>query len=87
MWALAKQTRGSLQNFVMMLGLDFIPSDQIGHMSFNGLRRRVLTCDKMKTKTRMHKPSVALDPKHCVSASGAPILSFSQLESCVLEYL
>jgi hypothetical protein len=60
----------------MLLGLDFMPSDQIGHMSLNGLRRRVATIDKTQTRTRMHEPSVALDPKHQVSAIGAPMLSF-----------
>jgi hypothetical protein len=29
-WALAKQTCGSLRNSVMLLGLDFMPPDQIG---------------------------------------------------------
>jgi hypothetical protein len=63
-WALAKQTCGSLQNYVMLLSLDFMPPDQIGHMSLNGLRRRVATHDKNQTKTRMDEPSVALDPEH-----------------------
>jgi hypothetical protein len=71
----------------MLLGLDFMPSDQIGHMSMNGLRRRVATHDKTQTGTWMDKPSVALDPKHQVSASGAPTLSFRQPENCLLEYL
>jgi hypothetical protein len=60
----------------MLLNLDFIPSDQIGHMSLNGLRRRVATIDKTQTGTRMHELSVALDPEHQFSAMGAPTLSF-----------
>jgi hypothetical protein len=73
----AKQTCGSLQKSVMLLSLDFMPPDQIGHISLNGLRRRVATRDKTQTGTQMHKPSVALDSEHRVSASGAPTLSFS----------
>jgi hypothetical protein len=46
----------------MPLGLDFMPPDQIGHMSLNGLKRQVATHDKTQTKTRMGEPSVALDP-------------------------
>jgi hypothetical protein len=46
----------------MPLGLDFIPQDQIGHMSLNGLRRRVAIHDKTQTNIRMGKPSVSLDP-------------------------
>jgi hypothetical protein len=46
----------------MLLGLDFIPLDQIDHMSLNGLRRRgVETHDKTQTGTQMHESSVALD--------------------------
>jgi hypothetical protein len=45
----------------MLLGLDFMPPDQIDHMSLNGLRRRVATRDKTQTETQMHEPSVALD--------------------------
>jgi hypothetical protein len=45
----------------MLLGLDFMPLDQIDHMSLNGLRRRVATRDKTQTGTQMHEPSVALD--------------------------
>jgi hypothetical protein len=52
----------------MLLGLDFMPPDQIGHMSLNGLRRRVATIDKTQTGTQMHEPSVALDPEHRVSS-------------------
>jgi hypothetical protein len=61
MWALAKLTCGSLRKSVMLLGLDFMPPDQIDHMSLNGLRRRVATHDKTQTGTQMHEPSVALD--------------------------
>jgi hypothetical protein len=60
----------------MLLGLDFMPSDQIGHMSLNDLRRRVATIDKTQDETQMHELSVALDPEHQVSAIGAPTLSF-----------
>jgi hypothetical protein len=45
----------------MLLGLDFMPPDQIGHMSLNGLRRRVATHDKTQIETQMDEPSVALD--------------------------
>jgi hypothetical protein len=55
----------------MLLGLDFMPPDQIGHMSLNGLRRRVVTIYKTQTRTRMHEPSVALDLEHRVSSFGA----------------
>jgi hypothetical protein len=71
----------------MLLGLDFMPSDQIGHMSLNGLRRRVATIDKTQTRTQMHEPSVALDPEHQVSAIGAPTLSFHRPKNNLLEYL
>jgi hypothetical protein len=53
-----------LTNSVMPLGLDFMPPDQIGHMSLNGLKRRVATHDKTQTETQMGEPSVALDPEH-----------------------
>jgi hypothetical protein len=86
-WALAKSTCESLRNFVMFLGLDFMPPNQIGHMSLNGLRRRVATRDKNQTRTQMEKPSIALDLEHWVSASGAPPLSFRRLENRLLEYL
>jgi hypothetical protein len=67
----------------MLLGLDFMPPDQIGHMSLNGLRRRVATIDKTQTETRMHEPSVALDPEHLVSTIGAPTLSFRRQKQFV----
>jgi hypothetical protein len=53
-----------LQNFVMLLGLDFMPPDQIANMSLNGLRRRVATRDKTQTGTQMDEPLVALDLGH-----------------------
>jgi hypothetical protein len=59
-----------LTKLVMPLGLDFMPPDQIGHMSLNGLKRRVATHDKTQTETRMGEPSVALDPEHWVSTRG-----------------
>jgi hypothetical protein len=71
----------------MLLGLDFMPPDQIDHMSLNGLRRRVATRDKTQTRTQMHEPSVALDSEHQVSASGAPTLSFRRPKNNLLEYL
>jgi hypothetical protein len=45
----------------MLLDLYFIPLEQIGDMSLNGLRRQVATRDKTQTETRMDEPSVALD--------------------------
>jgi hypothetical protein len=56
----------------MLLGLDFMPPDQIGHMSLNDLRRGVETRDKTQTRTQMDEASVALDLEHWVSSSGAP---------------
>jgi hypothetical protein len=58
----------------MLLGLDFMTPDQIGHMSLNGLRRQVATIDKTQTETRIHKMSVALDLGHQVSIIRAPTL-------------
>jgi hypothetical protein len=60
----------------MLLGLDFMPLDQIVDMSLNGLRRRVATHDKTQTRTQMDELSVALDLGHQVSSSGAHPLSF-----------
>jgi hypothetical protein len=54
----------------MLLSLDFMPPDQIGHMSLNGLKRRVATCDKTQTRTRMGEPSVSLDLENWVSTNG-----------------
>jgi hypothetical protein len=45
----------------MLLSLDFMPLDQIDHISLNGLRRRVETRDKTQYETRMHGSSIALD--------------------------
>jgi hypothetical protein len=58
---------GSLHNFVMLLGLDFIPLDQSSDMSLNGLRRRVSTRDKSQTKTQMDELLIAIDLGHRVS--------------------
>jgi hypothetical protein len=74
-WALAKQMCGRLQNSIILLGLDFMPLDEIVNMSMNGLRRLFSTCDKTQTRTWMDEPSVALDMGHCVSDIGAPPLS------------
>jgi hypothetical protein len=52
-WALAKEMYESLWNSVMLLGLDFIPLDQISNISPNDLRRRVATCDKNLTGTQI----------------------------------
>jgi hypothetical protein len=70
----------------MLLSLDFM-LDQIGHMSLNGLMRRVATIDKTQTGTRMHEPSISLDLEHHVSAIGAPTLSFHLPKNNLLEYL
>jgi hypothetical protein len=86
-WALAKQTCGSLQISVMLLGLDFMPPNQIGHTSLNGLRRRVATHDKTQTETRMDELSVELELEHRVSASQAPLLSFRRPKNHLLEFL
>jgi hypothetical protein len=68
-------------NYVMLLGLDFMPRDQINHMSLNGLRRRVATIDKTQNMTQMHEPLVALDPEHLFSTIGAPTLSFVDMKT------
>ncbi len=88
-WNLSKQNCGSLQNSIMMLDLDFMPSDQIGHMSLNGLRRRVATIDKTQTQTgtRIYELSVALDLEYLVSTIGAPTVSLCQPKNNLLEYL
>jgi len=72
MWALAKQTCGSLQKSIMLLGFDFVPPYQIGHIFLNGLRRQDSTRDKTQIKTRIDELLVALDPEHQVLASEAP---------------
>jgi hypothetical protein len=71
----------------MMLGLDFMPLEQIVNMSQNGLRRRLATRDKTQTETWMDKPSVALDMGQRVLASGAPTLSFYFPDNYFLEDL
>jgi hypothetical protein len=71
----------------MLLVLDFMPLDQIGHISLNDLRRRVASHNKNQNETWMHELSVALDPKHRVSAIGAPTLSFCRPKNHLLEYL
>ena len=48
----------------MLLGLDFMPPDQIDHMSLNGLRKQVATIDKTQIETLMHESLVALDLEH-----------------------
>jgi hypothetical protein len=60
----------------MLLGVAFMPADQIVNMSLNGLRRQVATHDKNQIGTRMDEPSIALNLGHQVSASGSPFLSF-----------
>jgi hypothetical protein len=52
-WDLAKHTCGSLWNFVMDLGFDFMLLDQIANMSLNGLRRRLATRNKTLTEPQM----------------------------------
>jgi hypothetical protein len=44
----------------MMIGVDFMPSNQISNMSLNGLRRRVANHNKTKTRTHMDEPSIVL---------------------------
>jgi hypothetical protein len=60
-WALAKHNFSSLRKSSMLPSLDFMPLDQIDHISLNGLRRRVETHDKTQSGTQMHGSSVALD--------------------------
>jgi hypothetical protein len=55
----------------------FYAPDQIGHMSLNGLRRRVATHDKTQIKTQMGEPSVALDLRTRFQLVGPLSLSFS----------
>jgi hypothetical protein len=50
-WALTKQMCESLQNFVMILNLDFMPPNQISNMYLNDMRRRVATHDKTLIET------------------------------------
>jgi hypothetical protein len=64
-----------------------MPPDQIADISLNGLRRRVVTRDKTLTRIQMDESSVTLDPGHCISSIGAPLLSFCCLENHFLEDL
>jgi hypothetical protein len=48
----------------MSLSLDFMPPDQIDHMSLSGLRRRVATRDKTQTKTQIDELSIVLDSEN-----------------------
>jgi hypothetical protein len=86
-WNLAKNMCGSLQNFLMLFGLDFIPSDQIANMSLNVLRRQVTTRDKTLTGPQMDELSIKLDSRHLVSARGTPLLSLFFLENHLCEDL
>jgi hypothetical protein len=63
-WALAKQTCGSLRNFVMLVSFDFMTPNQISNMSLNDLRRRVANHDKTQIETGMDEVLVALDLRH-----------------------
>ena len=55
-----------LMESIMLLDLYFIPLEQIGDMSLNGLRRRVATRDKTQIETRMDESLVELVLKHWV---------------------
>jgi hypothetical protein len=65
----------SLQNFLMLLNLDFMPPNQIANMSLNGLRRQVATHDETQIGTWIDKSSVVLDLGHRVLTSGDSPLS------------
>jgi hypothetical protein len=54
-------------------------------MSLNDLRRGVANHDETLTKPYMGEPSVALDLRHWVSASGAPPLTFHFPKNHLLE--
>jgi hypothetical protein len=58
---LGKNTCGSLWNSIMLLGLDFMPLDQILNVSLNGFRKQVATHHKTLTRTQMDEPSIVLD--------------------------
>jgi hypothetical protein len=58
----------------MLLNLDFMPPDQIGHMSLNDLKRRVATRDKTQIETQMGEPLVALDLEHQFSTGGGSVV-------------
>jgi hypothetical protein len=84
---LGKTDLWSLRNSIMTLGLDFMPPNKIGYMSLNGVRRRVVTRDKTKTRSQMDEMLVELDPDHPVLASEAPPLSFHPPKNPLCEYL
>ena len=63
---LEKQMYESLWNLVMSPSIDFMPPDQICHMSVNGLKRQVATRNKTQNRTRMGELSIALDPEYRV---------------------
>jgi hypothetical protein len=69
----------------MFLSLDFMPPDQIVDTSLNGLRRQVVTRDKILTRPQMYESSVALEPWHYISSIWAPLISFFCLENHLLE--
>jgi hypothetical protein len=71
----------------MMVGLDFMAPQKIGHMSLSGLRSQVENHDKTQTMTRMHELSIALDLENLVSTSGVPMLLFCRPKNHLLEYL
>jgi hypothetical protein len=71
----------------MLLGLDFMPLDQIVNMSLNGLRRRVATRDKTQTGTQMDEPSVALDLGTEFQLVGPLHCHFIDRKNCFLEDL
>jgi len=62
MWALTKHTCGSLQKSIMLLGLDFMPLDQILNVSLNGLKKRVATCHKTVIRAWMYEMMIVLKP-------------------------
>jgi hypothetical protein len=46
----------------MLLGLDFMPLDQILNVSLNGFRKQVATHHKTLTGTQMDEPSLCWTP-------------------------
>ena len=63
-WTLDKQMCEILQNSTVLLGLYFVPTNQIVNIYMNGLRRQVSTCDKTLTWPWMDEPSISLDLEH-----------------------
>jgi hypothetical protein len=57
----------------MLLGLDFMPLDQIANMSLNVLRQ-VKTQDKNLIEPRMDKPLVSFDLGNLFSDKGTHLL-------------